>query len=385
MALTSSLLAAAAPKPVRVFFPCTGLGRQRRGFETFTTECSAALRGDPRLSISVFAGGGENEEGLRVLPNLSRDSRIAALLGRLARHEPYFIEQASFFLSFLPYLLREQPDVVYFADLNLGNLCWHWRRLTGARYRLLFYNGGAMTTPYTRMDFVQQITPSGLSDAVARGEDALHQTVLPLGVFAPTSLPARITGRDRASLGLPTDRPIVLSVGMLDTAIKRMDFLIREVAALDAPRPFLVLLGAETRDTPVLRQLASERLGADGYLVATVNREQLALYYRAADVFALASLREGFGLVYVEALLHGLTVVAHDSPVTRYVLDGHGELADLGAEGAATTALRRVLEAPVVGRDRWERYESARGRFGWQALADQYASMLVRVSAMPTT
>ena len=332
----------------------------------------------------MFAGGGEIEEGLRVLPNLSRDSRIAALLGTLTRHEPYFIEQASFFLSFLPYLLREQPDVVYFGDLNLGNLCWHWRRLTGARYRLLFYNGGAMTTPYTRMDFVQQLTPSGLSDAVLRGEDASRQMVLPHGVFAPTSLPARITGQDRVSLGLPADRAIVLSVGMLDAAIKRMDYLIREVAALDAPRPFLVLLGAESRETPALRRLASELLGDDGYLVATVTREKLALYYRAADVFALASLREGFGLAYVEAQLHGLAVVAHDSPVTRYVLNGHAELADLVADGAAADALRRALGAPAVGRDRWTRYESARERFGWHALANKYASMLVRVSAMPT-
>jgi len=43
---------------VRVFFPCTGLGRQRRGFETFTRECAAALGADPRLEITVFGGGG---------------------------------------------------------------------------------------------------------------------------------------------------------------------------------------------------------------------------------------------------------------------------------------------------------------------------------------
>ena len=381
--MSSALSVPSAPPPISVFFPCTGLGRQRRGFETFTSEFAHAMRDHRRVRVSVFAGGGEAEQGLRVLSNLPRDSRAAAVLGVLLRHEPYFIEQAGFFLSLLPHLVRERPDVVYFGDLNLGNLCWHWRRLTGARYRLLFYNGGAMSTPYTRMDFVQQLTPSGLSDALARGEDASRQIVLPHGVLAPGLLPPRITGQDRASLGLPADRRIVLSVGMLDVAVKRMDYLIREVAALEAPRPYLVLLGAASGDTPALRALANALLGDDGCMLATVDRRELSRFYRAADVFALASRREGFGLAYVEALLHGLPVVAHDSPVTRYVLGAHGDLRDLTKPGAATVAIQRALGEPLDDRDRQTRFESARDRFGWNTLRDRYADMLVSVGGVP--
>jgi len=122
-------------RPVRVFLPCTGLGRQRRGFETFTLQCADALRADPRIALS----------------------------------------------SFLPALVLGRPDVVYFADLNLGNLCWHWRRLSGQRFKLLYYNGGLTTRPFTRADMVRQLTPAGLDEAVARGEAREHRTVLPHG------------------------------------------------------------------------------------------------------------------------------------------------------------------------------------------------------------
>ena len=241
--------------PVRVFLPCTGLGRQPRGFETFTLECADALRGDPRIELTVFAGAPTPGVPARVRWNLRRDGALSSLVGALVRRDRYFVEQASFFLSFLPALVLGRPDVVYFADLNLGNLCWHWRRVSGQRFKLLYYNGGLTTRPFTRADLVQQLTPAGLDEALARGEAPERQMVLAHGVRVPDTLPARITGVARRALGLPADRPVVLAVGMLDGAVKRTGWLIRELAALPAPRPFLALLGADDPDAgAVLRE-----------------------------------------------------------------------------------------------------------------------------------
>jgi glycosyltransferase involved in cell wall biosynthesis len=366
-------------RPVRVFLPCTGLGRQRRGFETFTLECADALRADPRIALTVFSGGALPGVDARVRWNMPRDSTLAALIGRVIRRDRYFVEQATFFLSLLPALVLGRPDVVYFADLNLGNLCWHWRRLTRQRFKLLYYNGGLTTRPFTRSDFVQQLTPAGLGDAVARGEDASHQTVLAHGVRIPDALPARITGDARRALGLPADRPVVLAVGMLDTAIKRTDYLIREIAALPSPRPFLCLLGADGPDADAVRSLATSLLG-DDLLVRAVPHDAIGDYYRAADLFALASLREGFGLVYVEALAHGLPIVAHDTPVTRHVLGDFASLVDLSRPGEGSRAIAAGLAAPPDEVVRTERHATARARFGWDALREQYAQLLLRVA-----
>ena len=336
---------------------------------------------DTRLAIMVFAGAPTSGTSVSVIRNLPRDSRRAAWLGWLSGRDAYFIEQLTFFLSFLPHLVRGRPDVVYFADLNLGNLCWHWRRVSGQRYTLLFYNGGLTTKPFTRTDFVQQLTPAGMREAAERGEDPARQIVLPHGVQIPAELPARILGADRVALGLPADRQVVLSVGLLDTAIKRMDALIREIAALPAPRPFLVLLGAENEETDVVRCLAAELLGDANVLIRTVRPDDVSRYYRAADVFALASLREGFGLAYVEALAHGLPVVAHDTEVTRYLVGAYATLVDVTSPGAMSRAIEAALARPLPDDEREARHASARRRFGWDALRGQYTEMLLRAAA----
>lgn len=364
-------------RPVRVYFPCTGLGRQLRGFETFTLECANALRDDPRVAVTVFSGGPVSGLETRVLWNLPRSSRLAAFVGRCLGRDAYFIEQLTFFLSLLPSLVFGRPDLVYFADLNVGNLCWHWRRLTRQRFALLYYNGGTTTRPFTRTDFVQQVTPAGLASALERGEPADRQAVLPHGMRVPASLPVHLTGNARLPLGLPADRPVVLSVGMLDATYKRMDYLIREVAALPAPRPFLCLLGAEGGESGVVRALARELLG-DDVLVRAVPHESIGDYYRAADVFALASEREGFGLAYVEALMHGLPIVAHDTAVTRHVLGDFAILRDLSVAGEGARAIAFALARPLAERDRLARHASARARFDWDALREPYVELLLR-------
>jgi 1,2-diacylglycerol 3-alpha-glucosyltransferase len=369
-------------RPVRVFFPCTGLGRQRRGFETFTLECAEALRGDPRIAVTVFSGRAVPGTETRVRWSAARDGSLASLAGRLVKHDPYFVEQATFFLSLLPALVLGRPDVVYFSDLNLGNLCWHWRRLTGQRYRLLYSNGAPTTLPFTRADFVQQVTPAGFDSAVARGESPDRQTVLAYGLRMPDALPTRITGDARRALGLPADRPVVLSVAALDVAVKRTDYLIREIAALPAPRPFLCLLGGDSPDAEKIRALAAGLLG-DDVLIRSVPRESIGDYYRAADLFALASQMEGFGLVYAEALAHGLPVVAHDFPVARFVTDGLASLTDLSPAGAGTRAIAKALAQPMTETDRAARHASVRRRFGWDNLRERYVEMLLRVAELP--
>ena len=368
--------------PTRVFFPCTGLGRQQRGFESFTIECANALRSDALLDITVFSGARVSEVTARPVWNTARDSFAARLLAALHRRGPYFSEQLTFFLSFLPHLRRGKPDVVYFADLNLGNLCWHWRRLSGQSYRLLFYNGGLTTKPFTRADLVQQLTPEGLAEATLRGEDRARQVVVPHGLNIAPVLAPRITGDARRALGLPADRQIVLSVGLLDATVKRMDYVIREVAALPE-RPFLLLLGAESDETPDILQLAHDMLGKENFLMRTVPRGEISSYYRASDVFILASLREGFGLAYVEALAHGLPVVAHDFPVSRYLLDPFATFANLEHGGEATAALLDILSSGVNEGERRARHAFARLRFGWDMLREDYSAMLRRAATMP--
>lgn len=369
--------------PIRVYLPCTGLGRQQRGFETFTRELAVALRDESRLDITVFSGARVPRLESRSLWNLSRDSTLARAFARIHRRGAYFSEQATFFISFLPHLMVGRPHVVYFADPALGEMCHDWRRLSGQRYRLLYHNGGATATPFAHADFVQQLTAPALAAAVARGEDAGRQIVLPPGVSVPATLPSTLDGTARAALGLPTDRAVVLSVGLIGTGPKRMDHVVTEVAALPEPRPFLCLLGEDGEGAADVRDLADSLLGPTNVMIRAVPHAVVGNYYRAADVFILASLHERFGMAYLEALARGCTVIAHDSERTRQLLGPpYAVLRDLTVPGEATRALRAALARPASTDARYKRWRYVRDRYGWPALRERYVHMFEGVMAV---
>lgn len=367
----------AAVDAVRVAIPCTGLGRQRRGFETFTREVHTALRGVSGIELAVYGGGGELRVDERAVWNLPRTSRTANAVSRLTGWGPYYIEQATFFAGFLPYLVSWRPHLVYFSDLNLGNACWHWRRATGQRFRLLYCNGGPTTRPFTRCDLVHQVMPAHYESAVTRGESADRMFVLPYGLHLPTTVPERDASRvatTRRMFGVPDGKAMLLSVGMLGVTLKRMDVLVDAVASMGDDRPYLVLLGQETPETPALRTRARSLDGA--VWMGSMPRERMADAYAAADAFALLSFEEGFGLAYVEAMAAGLPCVAHDSVHTRCILGPDAFLGDTTTPRSVAALIRRALGANPSAAQRAARLRWVHDQFSWDVLTPRYAEML---------
>ncbi|WP_179951108.1 D-inositol-3-phosphate glycosyltransferase [Xylanimonas oleitrophica] len=128
----------------------------------------------------------------------------------------------------------------------------------------------------------------------------------------------------RARLGLPVGRPVILFAGRVQL-LKGPDVLVRALPLLGssgsgaapgpaAPGPVLVVLGgASGRPTAVreLEALAHQCGVRDRVLVhPPVPRHELADWYRAADVVAVPSHNESFGLVAAEAQACGTPVVA---------------------------------------------------------------------------
>ncbi len=135
-------------------------------------------------------------------------------------------------------------------------------------------------------------------------------------------------GPVRADLGIPADAPVIVCVARLFAA-KGQDQLIRALAALSADLPELRLLivGQDyppgTHYSAELRALASE-LGVSDRIVFTGLRSDVPRLIAAADVLAMTSFEEPFGLVYAEAMAMKKPVIAIDSGGTPEVVD-HGK------------------------------------------------------------
>jgi phosphatidylinositol alpha-1,6-mannosyltransferase len=73
-----------------------------------------------------------------------------------------------------------------------------------------------------------------------------------------------------------------------------------------------------------------------------IENSELPALYRAADVFVMHSTGEGFGIVYLEALACGTSVIAGDSDGARDPLQD-GNLGVLVGERDLAAAIRRLL------------------------------------------
>jgi 1,2-diacylglycerol 3-alpha-glucosyltransferase len=372
--------------PLRVLFCCTGVGILNRGIESFFREAFDHLHAAPGLEARLVKGGGPPSELERVVRCIPRTSRLAAAIGTAVRRNAYVAEQWSSFLPVVRQIRQFRPEAVFYSDANLGFLLYWFRRWIGVPYRLLFSNGGPCNAPFVRLDFVHQVNPVCLEQALRAGEPAAKHIMVPYGLRVgppPAGVDPALRRALRERLGLPVDRPVVLSVGWISRAHKRMHYAVEEVARLPAPWPFLMLLGAMDRSSDEIVRLAHERLGPDGFAARSVPYDEVAQYYAAADCFVLASLSEGFGRVFLEALAHGLPVIAHRHPVMAYVLGEHGILADLSVDEVLARHLRQVLARPADLRAMRQRWNSVRCRFDWAALTSEYQQMFGHAAHAP--
>jgi glycosyltransferase involved in cell wall biosynthesis len=123
--------------------------------------------------------------------------------------------------------------------------------------------------------------------------------------------------------------PFVLHVGSLEPR-KGLDVLIAAAAA--DPGWHLVLAGKPGYEG---ERIAAEARAAGAILMPDLSDEQLAGLYRAAEVVAVPSLYEGFGIVPLEAMASGTpAVVARDA----------GALAEVAGDAAISVG-ERTAEA----------------------------------------
>jgi 1,2-diacylglycerol 3-alpha-glucosyltransferase len=372
-----------------IFLVCPGVGHIGRGYETFTRQCFDALKGEGSIRLRLFKGAGPESDSETTVPILRRTGLPARIVSKVMRTAGYDVninnvEQFSFALALIPYLRKTRPEVVYFSDSEVGLLLWQWRKLAKQRFKLLFSNGGPAPPPFPRWDHIHQVSPEHYEAALAAGVPQAQQTLIPYGHAIPREpqiLSSATKTALRRQLGLPLERTIVISVGMISATHKRMDYVIEEVHRLPEPRPYLLMLGQFVGfQTETIMAMAERLLGPGQYKIASVPPDKVQNYYWSADVFALASLTEGFGRVFLEALAAGLPCIAHDYATTRYVVGASGYLSDLRHPGALARMIARVTSEKDDQGLRIARQRDVYERFSWERLAAEYAAMLHRVA-----
>ncbi|MGE0668551.1 MAG: glycosyltransferase family 4 protein [Sphingomonadales bacterium] len=223
------------------------------------------------------------------------------------------------------------------------------------------------------------------ADAIVTVCDALRQPLLDMGIE-----PGKITTlRNGVDLGLfrPLDRlaardrwgadgRTIVSVGGL---IERKGHDLAIEALKSVPDSSLLIAG-EGEERPALERLIA-KLGLSGRvrLVGQVPHEDLPSLYNAADALVLASSREGWANVLLEAMACGTPVVATDVWGTGEVVAAPegGVLVGERTAAAVAAGLNALFEHPP---DRAATRAYAEG-FSWEATTAGQLRLFERLTA----
>lgn len=225
-------------------------------------------------------------------------------------------------------------------------------------------------------------------------EYGVDSTVVTNGVRAarfvkPISEARRAELRTRVGA---TDRFLYLTVGGIEPR-KGSTYLIDalgrcKAASRHGASPMLAVIGGhsfqdyEAYRRGVLNSLDDHGLvlGEDLVLLGTVSDSELPEWFHAADGFAFPSVKEGWGLVVLEAMSAGLPVVSSDIEVFHEFLV-HGENAIMTAaadSGALACGMAALAADPVLAAKLAKAGSSTAARYSWETTADQHIAIYDR-------
>lgn len=183
----------------------------------------------------------------------------------------------------------------------------------------------------------------------------------------------------RVRLGLDAQTPVVLFAGRL-ASNKGLHHLVAAFARVHArhPRAHLVLAGEdqgwrERLEGEAARLGFSDRLRFTGHL----SEEDYAAALATADVFALPSEWEAFGIVLVEAMACRVPVVAtRVGGAADVVTPETGRLVPYGDVGALADAIDALLADPDAARRMGEAgRRRAFAEYSWDAVVDRTVAL----------
>jgi glycosyltransferase involved in cell wall biosynthesis len=290
--------------------------------------------------------------------------------------------------------LRRRPKLILSTHLNFGPIAHFIRSWFGIPYVLVAHGidvtsklSPARLKALQSADFVWAVsgwTRQRLID-INVSPDRIH--VIPNTVSGQNFVIAPQDDGLRTRYGLrPTDK-VVLTVARLDggEGYKGYDRVLQALPrVMDCVDNVYYLIVGKGSDAARIRDLAAQLGVADRLILCGfVSDGELPAHYRLANVFAMPSTGEGFGIVFLEAMACGVPVLAgnHDGSVDALAQGELGLLVDPTNVQAIADGLISLLRHE--GSDFWfvpHEYRAAcLSRFGQLPFQEHIAQGLAKL------
>lgn len=180
-----------------------------------------------------------------------------------------------------------------------------WGNLSGVQERMLLQSERILAVSSFTRDSIVNRYPE-LSNKVI---------VLPnsLDPFKKYSIDESKREKFRKKLGISDTQKLIITVGRIrfEEAYKGYDKTIEALQLLKDDNISFHIIGKydDIEKQRIFEYLIKYDLIGQVKLVGYVSEEELDSYYQAADLFVMPSKGEGFGLVFIDAMAHGLRVI----------------------------------------------------------------------------
>lgn len=285
--------------------------------------------------------------------------------GKVATLKKYL----AWFLKSLGFLVRNKKHVslthAHYA-FPTGVLSLVGKKLFGIPY-VVTVHGGDIDKMAAKSERIAGYTQKVLqeADAVITVGERLKQDVvgkfgvkgenvhvMSMGVNTETFHPMP-KEEARKELGIPSNEKLLLFVGNMIEAKGVLDLVDAfDIVRKKHPEAALHLIGS-SKDERFMETVAKRLLSKDVRIShqEPLPQKRIAKWIAAADVFVLPSHHEGFGLVALEAMAIGTTVVGSDVGGLSFLLGNEaGILVEPKNPGSLANGLKQALEEPAEAR-----------------------------------
>jgi glycosyltransferase involved in cell wall biosynthesis len=344
---------------MKVAILTNGYGLLKRGAEQFTEELYDNLKGTD-VELDIY-GCKDTDK------SIGMNQRNRFQIKAPSRHLKAILESRNFCKKWIKYM--NSNNLHYDVIINNSGFPGTYylrkhRKTTGTPFITRCRGGGreALISKWLKPDCMvflsevhkNRISFTGRSEVISNGID--------LAVYK------KIKKKE-----INFKKPIILCVGAM-AKVKRHELLIDAVAKLDWGT--LVLIGASTdkRYENYIKNYGNKSLGERFQFIGEVPHEEVLSYYKAADIFALASEAESFGIVFLEAMASGLPVVTQKDKKRLEIIDDAGVL--INCEDAKAFANGLEMANSIDWKDKPLKRAQ---EYDWNTIKNKYRDLLWKI------
>ncbi len=197
---------------------------------------------------------------------------------------------------------------------------------------------------------------------------------------------SQVNGREaelKQQLGI-NGNPVYLTIGGIEPRKNSLKLLQAFIEVLEThPQAQLIIAGGETLfdyepyrlEFFALARQNKIKIGKSLILPGVIADRDLPVLYRCADVFVFPSIKEGWGLVLLEAIASGLPIItAKIAPFSEFLSDKSALLVDPNSSKAIATAMLAILN-PNQSQKLIRNSAAIPFRYSWQKSAQIHLNL----------